>query len=155
MIPPTKPFRPTLAQWYYAEGDMPAAIKEYECGCGRILTADGFVRIDDRPDLFGNRVWACHTCASDLQRREDAEYARALEEYENNQGRLTDDQLNTLRAARDLALSKSDYTQLLDNRTDMGEEMSLAWDNYRAAVRAWFVTARDSGVVAPFPDVPG
>lgn len=152
---PIKPFRPTLAMWFCVEGDLPATLKTYQCRCFRISTASGFFRVDDRPDLFERAVWVCQTCASDLQRREEAEYNRALQEYENNQGRLDEDQLNTLRAARDLALSKSDYTQLLDNRTAMGEETSLAWDNYRAAVRAWFVTARDSGVVAPFPDVPG
>lgn len=152
---PIKPFRPTLAMWFCVEGDLSAALKDYQCRCLRISAASGFFRVDDYPDLFGGAVWVCQTCASDLQRREDAEYCRALQEYENNQGRLDEEQLNTLRAARDLALSKSDYTQLLDNRTAMGEEMSLAWDQYRAAVRAWFVTARDSGVVAPFPDVPG
>lgn len=155
MTAPTKPFRPTLDMWFCAEGDMPSTLKDYQCRCSRVLAASGFFRVDDRPDLFDGAVWVCQTCVSDLQRREEAEYCRALQEYENDNGRLDEDQLNTLRAARDLALSKSDYTQLMDNRASMGEEMSQAWDQYRADVRAWFVVARDTGMVAPFPDIPG
>lgn len=154
MIAPVKPFRPTLALWLSAEGRLGEALKERTCACGRSCFPERVFRVDDRPDLFPDQVWVCETCASDLMRREEADYEVALREYENAQGRFDEEQLNEFRAKRDSALTRSDWVELPSNIRRLGPELAAQWDQYREDVRAWFSNIRDEGEIKPFPSAP-
>lgn len=151
---PLAPYRPSLAMVLTALGREAEAAGAYTCGCGRHVMAAGFYDVRDQPDSFGGQPFVCQTCASDLMRREDAAHAEAVRLAKEAVGVLDDERLNDLRAQRETALARSDWTQLADNRDRIGPVMSARWDEYRAAWRAWFSTARDTGVIGPTPDLP-
>jgi hypothetical protein len=154
MTAPVPPFRIDLKTALIDAGRPEEADQVYRCLCRRRLPADTFVDVRDHIDRFGTG-FVCTTCASDLRRSEQSAYEVALREYEVAQGALCEEVLNDLRGRRDVALAKSDWTQLLDNRDRLGSAASALWDAYRAAVRAWFTTARDTAVIEDFPDPPG
>lgn len=154
MSAPTPPFRIDLATALIEAGRPDEAAQKYRCPCRRVLPAQVFVDVRDLVDVFGTG-FICSTCASDLRRTEQAAYEAALRDYEASQGQLCEEALNNLRGRRDVALARSDWTQLLDNRERLGPAASALWDAYRADVRAWFATARDTAVIGDFPDPPG
>jgi len=154
MTEPTPPFRVDLATFLTEEGRSEQADARYSCECRRVVHASGFFDVRDRPDLF-SRQFVCSTCCSTLRREEQAAYEVALREYQAAQGGLGEELLNDLRGRRDVALARSDWTQLLDNRVRIGGPTASLWDTYRAAVRDWFAVARDAGVIGDFPAPPG
>lgn len=153
-ILPLAPYRISLEQHLIDQGQVEEAAGEYRCGCGRIVAAAGFRDVRDVSDQFGDKPFVCDTCASDLIRREMAEHEEACRLAQEAAGALDEELLNGLRADRDLALARSDWTQLADNRDRLGADLTAAWDAYRASVRAWFGAARDEGVIADFPSAP-
>lgn len=153
VILPLAPYRMTLASYLTDAGRMKEASSDYSCRCGRQIMAAGFVDVRDRDD-FGGNPWVCLTCASDLMRREEAFHQEACRLAKEQAGQLGEERLNDLRAQREIALVRSDWTQLADNRTRIGPEASSAWDAYRQALRDWFATARDTGAVGDFPVAP-
>lgn len=153
VLPPT-PYRITLAMALAAAGRMAEASGSYGCSCGREVMAAGFYDVRDQPENFGGQAFACQTCVSDLMRREEAAHVEEVRRVKEAAGVLDDERLNDLRARREIALTRSDWTQLADNRARIGETASAAWDAYRMAVRAWFSTARDTGIIGDFPTAP-
>lgn len=148
------PFRITLADYLTNAGRTEEAERSYRCACGRIVPAAGFVDVRDRPEGEFKAPWVCGVCVSHLQRVEAAEYEAAQVRAAEAEGLLHEETLNGLRATRDLFLARSDWTQLADNRERIGPELAAAWDAARAAARAWFATARDTGVIEDFPTTP-
>lgn len=150
---PSPPFRVDLDAWLIAEGREVEADTHYQCACGAVEHSKLFRDVRDRPDLFAS-PFVCGTCASDLERQELIAFELAYRAWQASEGTLDGETLNGLRAQRDAALQRSDWTQLADNRDRLGPTAAAAWDVYRAAVRAWFATARDTGEVGPMPEPP-
>lgn len=150
---PTAPFRIDLDSWLIAEDRATEADTRYTCTCGRVQHSKLFVDVRDQPERF-TAPFVCDVCASALQREELVAHEAALRDYLAAQGQLDEETLNGLRAQRDVALQRSDWTQLADNRDRLGLPAAEAWDTYRADVRAWFATARDTGVIGPMPEAP-
>ncbi len=153
VILPLAPYRMTLASYLTDAGRLQEASSDFSCRCGRQVMASGFFDVRDRSD-FGGASWVCQTCASDLMRREAAAHEEACRIAREQAGQLGEERLNDLRAQREIALVRSDWTQLADNRTRIGATASAAWDAYRQAVRDWFAVARDTGTVGDFPAAP-
>lgn len=150
---PLAPYRMTLAAYLTADGRLQEAASVFSCRCTRQVMASGFFDVRDQ-DGFGGAPWVCQTCASDLMRREAAAHEEACRIFREQAGQLDEERLNDLRAQREIALVRSDWTQLADNRARIGETASAAWDAYRQAVRDWFAVARDTGTVGDFPAAP-
>lgn len=153
-LAPSAPFRVDLATALRAEGRHEEADGVYPCRCGRPdIPAAHFIDVRDQGEAFPT-PFVCDTCASELQRHEQAAYEQALRDYLAAQGTLDEETLNGLRAERDKLLRATDHTQLADYREDMGEAAYQLVTAYRAALRAWFVTARDTGEIGDLPEPP-
>lgn len=152
---PQLPFRIDLDAWLRAEGREAEADTIYACACGAHAHSTAFIDVRDRPDLFAGNPFVCSVCASDLQRRETVQWEADHRAWLAAQGQLDEETLNGLRNRRDTLLRATDHTQLADYRETMGEEAYQQVTAYRAQVRAWFATARDTGVVGDLPTPPG
>lgn len=151
---PLKPYRVDLASVLRDQGREAEADGIYGCPCcGKSEPAALFKDVRDRDD-FGGAQFVCLTCASDLERCELVAWEEAVRAHMAAEGQLDDETLNGLRAQRDRLLRTTDHTQLADYREQMGEEAYQAVTSYRAAVRAWFQAARDTGVIGELPVAP-
>lgn len=115
----------------------------YRCdGCGRVTPSTDLVDARELPQLPGR--WVCRqVCTSQMDREAEAAAVAA-------RAWPTDEQLNDLRAERDLRLLKTDWTQLLDNRTRLGPTNCERYDVHRAHIRA-VVTFAKLGVRRDWP----
>lgn len=151
---PAKPFRVDLATLLQEAGRAEEADQSYSCGCGRVCHASGFRDVRDKPDDFGGRAFVCEVCASELERQELVAWEAATRAAMVAAGQIPEEELNALRAIRDRELAWSDHTQLLDRQEDFTEAERVMWREWRASVRAWFTTARDTGSIGDLPARP-
>lgn len=122
------------------------------CGAVRVFAAL-MVDVRDREE-FGGASFVCETCASDLIRQETAE----AEELERQRlaalGKVDEETMNGLRAARNQRLGPTDWIEASAAKERVGPERTAALLAYRAACHHVVDHARDTGEALPFPDPP-
>lgn len=119
--------RPTLQEHLLAQGQPVPVSHPCENMCRRERAPAQLVDAAMYPDLWGR--WVCEVCISCKDREEQAM-------LEAQRPWPTEEDLAGLRAERDLRLTKTDWTQLLDNRDRLGPVNCDRYDLYRAEVRA-------------------
>lgn len=112
----------------------------FACVCRRKMDPASLFDVRDEDDVDGEFCCAICTSAKD---REAAAAAEAALPWP------TEEQLNDLRAARDVALLRSDWTQLPDNQARLSEAERQAWIDYRQQWRDLVTAAKEGRRVDP------
>lgn len=116
----------------------------FRCRCQREMTAHELFDATPYDDIDGD--WRCWVCISDKDREEQAAREAALPWP-------TEEQLNDVRAKRDLFLLKTDWTELPSNQMRFTDTEREAWASYRQTVRD-VVTQAKAGHKVDFPPLP-